>query len=288
MAQVAPNYYLQIVAMNPAVALLAATYWHFRQLRRVPSFDERMTLWENLDPRDLLNYTRFPSSKSFLRALAKIPVENAYLHRIERLRDAWAIPEKRRLLQHLPVITGENIWLLSCYPPILDPAIHRLAAEFPHFGEYAILEMVGDLANRREMECLTHWPYRNQIHSWSQLLIAYNKFLLKTNCLPENFPESPISGTSDEELEIIPLKSRTALRQEAAEMQNCTEHYSDSICQGKHYAYKLQRPERATLLIKRQFRHWLIEEAMIQDNEREVRGKTMRLLCRWIRRTREN
>lgn len=285
MAQTTPQLYLRLTDWNPAMALLTATYWHFRQLRRVPSIEERMTTWENLDPDDLLNYSRFPTSNSFQQAMAKIPIEHSYLHRIERLRDAWMIPEKRRLLQHLPVVTGENIWLLSCFPPILDPAIHRLAAEEPRFEEYSILEVISDLANRRELVCLDHWPYRNRLHSWAQLLAAYNRFLIKTNCLPETFPPPPINGTEDGELEIVPLRSRTALRQEAADIHNCVEQYCSSICRCKHYAYKLLKPERATVLIKRQFRHWIVEEAMTKGNEREVSGKTMKLLCKWIRNT---
>lgn len=283
MAQAAPDYYLRLADRNPAMALLAATYWYFRQLRRVPSIEERLTTWENLDPDDLLNYTRFSTAKSFLRALSKMPIEHAYIHRIERLRDAWTIPDKRRLLQHLPVIAGENIWLLSCFPPILDPTIHRLAAEEPRFEEYSILEVVSDLSNRRELVGFEHWPYRNRLHSWPQLLAAYNRFLIKINCLPEILPPPPVEGLEDGEIEIVPLRSRTALQQEAADMHNCVEQYCASISQRKHCAYKLLRPERATLLIKRQFRHWIVEEAMGKGNEREVRGKTMRLLCKWVK-----
>lgn len=283
MAQAMPENYLRLVNWNPAMTLIAATYWYFRPSRRVPATDDRMTTWENLDPSELLNYTRFPTSKSFLRALSKFPIEHSYLHRIERLRDAWAIPDKRRLLQHLPVITGENIWLLSCYPPILDPAIHQLAAQVPRHQEFSILEIVSDLANRRELVCLDHWPYRNQIISWEQLLDAYNRFLRKTNCLPETLPEPPKEGIEDETVHIVPLKSRTALRDEAKEMCNCVEQYSPCICKRKRYAYKLLKPERATVLIKRQFRHWIIEEAMSKGNEREVIPTTMTLLCRWVR-----
>lgn len=283
MAQALPEYYLKLVSWSPAMALIAATYWYQRKLGAVPEINERRMTWENLDADQLLNYTRFPPSKSFLRTLAKIPAEHAYLHRIESLRSLWEIPEKRRLLQHLPIITGENIWLLSCFPPILDPAIHRLATQEPKHEEFSILEVVSDLANRRELLCLDHWPYRNRIHSWGQLLGAYNRFLRKANCLPETFPEPPKEGVEDETMHIVPLKSRTALRDEAKEMCNCVEQYSPCICQRKRYAFKLLKPERATVLIKRQFRNWIIEEAMAKANEREVYPVTMKLLCRWAR-----
>jgi hypothetical protein len=283
MAQAVPDYFLESATRNPAMALLAATYWCYRQTRQVPTIWERVTKWENLDSGQVLNFARFPYSKSFIRALAKIPIEHAYTFRIQSLRELWAISAKRRFLQHLPTVTGENLWLLSCFPPILDPAIHRLAANEPQFEEYTIQEIVSDLATRREMACLYHWPYRNRLHSWPQLLTAYNKFLHKTNHILETFPQPPIDGVADEDFEIMPLKSRTALRREAAEMSNCIESFVVKIGSLENYAYKLIRPERATVLLKCDRRQWRIEEAMIMGNEREVSTQTMKLLCQWVR-----
>lgn len=270
------------------MTLITATYWCYRKLESVPGIDERRTKWENLDADQLLNYARFPHSKSFLRMLAKIPIEHVWTHRIENLRNLWDIPEKRRLLRHLPIITGANIWLLSCFPPILDPAIHRLAAKEPRYEEFSILEIISDLANRRELHCMEHWPYRNRIHSWPQLLAAYNGFLIKTDCLAEIFPQPPVGEIRDSKIHIVPLKSRTALRQEAKEMLNCIEGFSSECSRLKRYAFRLLSPERATVLIKRQFRHWIIEEAMTKGNEREVGSKTMKLLCKWVRAARDN
>lgn len=283
MAQAMPEYFIRLTDLNPALTLLAATYWQFRKLASVPGIEERTTLWENLDANQLLHYARFPHTKSFLRNLAKIPVGHVYLYRIESLRNLWAIPDKRRLLQHLPVISSENLWLLSCCPPILDPAIHRLAAGEPEHEEFSILEVISDLSNRRELVCMDFWPYRNQLHTWPQLLAAYNRFLKKTNHVVEVFPPPPIGEHEDEALHIVPLKSRTALSQESREMLNCIEGYSSKCSRLKTYAYRLLRPERATVLIKWQYRHWIIEEAMIKGNERQVKGDTMRLLCRWLR-----
>lgn len=288
MAQAAPDFFHRLTDRNPAMALLAATYWCYCKLGRVPEIDERCITWENLDAAQLLHYARFPTTKSFLRVLAKVPVEHVYTHHIDSLRAFWAVPEKRRVLQHLPAIRGENICLLSYFPPILDPGIHRLAAEEPRFEEFSIFEIVSDLSIRRELLCWEPWPYRNRLHSWTQLFAAYNKFLRKTNCLPETLPQPPLDGVEVEELEIVPLRSRTALRRESAEMCNCIEDYCPSICLGKHYAYKLLKPERATVLIKRELQRWIIEEAMIHGNAREVSPPVMKLLRQWIKDALQN
>lgn len=286
MAQAAPDYYLRMVSRNPAMALLAATYWYHRRMRRIPSIEERITVWENLDAGQLLNFSRFPYSRSFIRTLVRIPLEHVYVQRLESLRELWAIPIKRRLLQHLSSITSENIWLISSCPPILDPAIHELAAKQPGFDEFWILDIVSDLSHRRDIAGLNHWPYRNRLHSWPQLLAAYDRFLRKSNCLQETFPKPPVGGVEDETLVLVPLKSRTALRDEANQMLNCVENYIVEISRLKNYAYRLERPERATVLIGRQHSGWFVEEAMTKANEQEVSSCTMKLLRKWVKSSR--
>jgi hypothetical protein len=288
MAQAVPEIYLDMVKLNPALTLLAATYWTFRTFGGAPSIEDRVVTWENLDADDLLQYTRCDSSKSFLKTLSKIPFVDANHFLIHALRDHWQFPQKRRLFQHLQKIRVENAWLLSCYPPIFDPAIHMLAANEPIFEEYTIVEIVSDLSSRRELKGLEFWPYRNRIHTWPQLLTAYNKFLHKTNHVLETFPDSPINGEEMDGLEIVPIKSRTALRREAAEMLNCVESFVVQIGLSKNYAYKLTRPERATVLLMRERGKWRVEEAMIKSNEREVSPETMKLLRQWIRSHRQN
>ena len=132
------------------------------------------------------------------------------------------------------------------------------------------------------MACLQHWPYQNCLHSWAQLLTAYDKFLHKVNHLPEAFPPPPIDGVEDEDFEIMPLKSCTAVRREAAEMSNCLESFVVKIGSLENYAYKLIRPERASVLLKCDRRQWRIEEAMIKANARAVSPETMKLLRYWI------
>jgi hypothetical protein len=286
MAQSVPEYFLGITRRNPALAMIAATFWQFRNFSCVPEKERKVVFWENMDPDDILQFCRFPTTRSFLKALAKMPPGHVHIHRIEGLRDLWMQPEKRKLLRHLPAITGENIWLLSCFPPVLDPAIHQLATREPNFGEYSILEVVSDLSNRRELAGLHHWPYHNQLDSWPRLLVAYDRFFRDTNCLPETLPVPPINGLTCDEIEIEPLRSRTALRREAKEMRNCIETFDASIFQLKHYAYRLIRPERATVLLKCQYNRWIIEEAMIASNERVVTSETMKLLCQWLKEQR--
>ena len=283
MAQAAPEIYLKMVKWNPALTLLFATYWVFRTNGDPPSIPDRVIAWENFDPDDLLNFVRFPDSKSFIRALSRVPIQDSNHYLINALRDHWQVTKKRRVLQHLEAIKVENAWLLSCYPAIYDPGLHRLASNEPSFEEYTILGIVNDLSNRRELNGWDVWPYRNQIHSWPQLLGAFNKFLRKINHVPETLPRPPVNGIEEENFHILPLESRTALKREATEMSNCIELFDTDIQSFKRYAYKLLKPERATILIIKRSGRWSVAEAMIERNEREVLPQTFIALRRWLK-----
>lgn len=287
MSQAVPDIYLEMVKWNPALTLLSATYWTFRSSGNAPSIQDRVITWENFDPDDLLHYTRFEYSKSFIRTLSKIPFEESTHYLIRSIRDHWSGSEKRRLLQHLEVIKSENAWMLSCHPAILDPAIHRLVVVAPNYEEYSLVEVICDLSTRRELKGWEPWPYRNRIQTWPQLLGAYNRFFKKTNHVQETLPCPPVEGMEEEGFHIVPLKSRTALRFESTEMTNCIESYVVKIHSREAYAYKLLNPERATVLLQRESGRWSIDEAMTKGNEREVLPGTWLKIRKWLKDTLE-
>lgn len=282
MAQAVPEIFVRWTRWSPGFTLLAATYWTYRSADRIPDIEARMSVWVNLDPRDLLQYTRCDPSKSFLRALGKIHPGHCYDHVISRLREQWQVSEKRRLLRHLQKITTETTWLLGCFPPFLDPSLHHLAAKEPTFDEFHLSHIVADLSNRREIRGLEYWPYRNRIHTWEQLLSAYDRFLRKTNHVPERFGKPPVPPLETDELNIEAITSRTGLDAEATEMSNCISSYLVQIYEEKCYAYRLLRPERATVLVDRRSGRWSIAEAMLAANERQVKSATWNLLIDWV------
>jgi len=282
MAQAVPGIFVDWARWNPAFTLLAATYWIHRSAQSVPDIESKRTLWENLDPRDVLQFTRCDPSRSFLKTLSKIPANHCHEYVISRLREQWQSSEKRRLLRHLDRITGDTIWLLGCYPPFLDPGIHRLAIEQPYYDEFHIGHIITDLSNRREIQGLDFWPYRNRIHTWEQLLSAYDRFLRKHNHVPERLGTPPVAGVKCEDLVILPITSRTGLDAEATEMQNCISSYLCQIYDGRCFAYRLIKPERATVLVDRRSRRWSIAEAMLAANARQVKSSTWNLLTEWV------
>jgi hypothetical protein len=190
--------------------------------------------------------------------------------------------EKRRLLRHLKTITMETTWLLGCFPPFMDPGVHQLAVDEPYFGEFHLGHILSDLSNRREIKGLDPWPYRNRIHTWEQLLNAYDRFLRKNNTVPERYGAPPIPEFKNDEFHIEALTSRTAIQGEAAQMSNCIQNYEIQIYHGECYAYKLLKPERATVLIDRRSGQWSITEAMLEANTRQVSSCTWNLLTDWV------
>jgi hypothetical protein len=198
------------------------------------------------------------------------------------LRNQWQATEKRRLLRHLKTITAETTWLLECFPPLVDPGIHELANSSPYFEEFHIGHIISDLSTRREIIGLDPWPYRNRIHTWEQLLSAYDRFLRKHNVVPERYHTPPVPDFKSDEMHIEALKSRTALKGEAMQMRNCILSYEIQIYNGECYAYRLLKPERATVLVDRRSGRWSIAEAMLEANSRQVRSHTWNLLMDWV------
>ena len=282
MAQAVPELFVRWARLSPAFTLIAATYWRYRGLASVPSISTRKDLWENLNAEDLLQFAHCDSSKSFQKALSKIPAEKSYEFVVTRLRDQWQSPDKQVLLRHLTKINIETTWLLGCFPPILDPALHRLAAEQPEYQEFSICAIVSDIVTRREIHGWEPWPYRNRIYSWEQLLGVYDRFLRRINHVPERFRSPPVAGKRGNDFYIEPLQSRTALNAEAAEMANCIASYLLTIYSGQCYAYRLLKPERATVLVDLRSGRWSIAEAMIAGNERQVTSSTWNRLTKWV------
>jgi hypothetical protein len=83
-------------------------------------------------------------------------------------------------------------------------------------------------------------------------------------------------------MHIEALKSRTALKGEAMQMRNCILSYEINIYHDECYAYRLLKPERATVLIDKRAGHWSIAEAMLEANSSQVRSHTWRLLNDWL------
>lgn len=283
MAQAVPDIFTRWASWNPAFTVLAATYWTYRSTINAPDIESRKTFWENVNPLDILQYARCDSSKSFLKALGKIPAQHCHDHVISRVREQWQVPEKRRLLRHLKAITVETTWLLGYFPPILDPGINELASSQPYFDEFHIGHIICDLSNRREIRGLNGWPYRNRIHNWEQLLAAYDRFLKKVNHVPERFGQAPIPCIETDDLHIDPIQSRTALNNESIDQQNCISTFLVQIYQGECYAYRLLKPERATVLVNRESGRWSVAEAMIAANERQVESRTWNRLINWAK-----
>lgn len=65
-------------------------------------------------------------------------------------------------------------------------------------------------------------------------------------------------------------------------MSNCIATFLVQIIEGRCHAYRLLKPERATVLLDQRLGRWSIAEAMIKGNQRQVRSKTWSLLNEWI------
>ncbi len=78
------------------------------------------------------------------------------------------------------------------------------------------------------------------------------------------FAPPPIPGTED----IVPITSLDELRHEGHEQQNCVGIYYARVLSGEFYAYRVLRPERATLMLI------YCDDGCWLRNQLETRGNT--------------
>jgi hypothetical protein len=94
----------------------------------------------------------------------------------------------------------------------------------------------------------------------------------------EESPLPPLPGTED----IIPLTSAAQRMEEGRIQRNCVDSYARRVKSGGIYVYKVLRPERATLAIKRSSWHsWTVAELEAAGNRR-VRSFTRLAVEHWL------
>ena len=125
------------------------------------------------------------------------------------------------------------------------------------------------------MKKVRHRYYR----MWRELAEAQNLNPLNTNStIPELvFPPAPLPGIDD----IQPIRTTSALFEEACDMNHCVFSYLDRVAEGDAYLYRVMNPERATLLIGYRGTTWHMEEIAGIAN-RKISSETESMVESWL------
>lgn len=287
LAQLDPDRFMRIYGYCPALLPYAAAFWAFaHDASGIPPDRERKIRQSQMlcgRPRNIFPAVGVEPRTEFVRILSKLRPRQCEEFMVTGMRRLLRDRRAVRLLRHLPSINEEVLYLLDQPNPVYDFQILHLAATEPTFEDKRIRDLVWDIIDSRERKRVHPlWPFSGQIRSWRSLMQAWcrNKYGPRYW-----FPLPPI--TPPEEwaygLSIVPLRTESAVREEAEIMRNCSADLCERIAVGDAYLYRLLEPERATVLLKKaQNGGWEIAEAKLEENAADVSPDTMNRLFEWL------
>lgn len=249
--------YSELKTQSPMLAFL----WRYHKNENVPGISHRH-LWHELAQRG--GTIALLPSRAYCRLMARVPSENCSLRSFIHLDTAWRQPHLRKPLQHVCRWNRDALNLLQSWLlPYVNGALLNEAVQTPG-EELWVSVALSQLVNAWETlhRPDDFWPYAN-LSNPSQLRRAACRlqeceFLGDGEVLPVQDLRPP-AGT-------ILIDTVGQLKKEAREMRNCILEYAASIRAGNHLVYRMERPQRATVLLARNGDSWNFAQAVGEGN----------------------
>lgn len=240
--------------------------------------------------RTVLVESGWPCTRSTIRILRKLKPECANSLLLGQLKMHLLDRQKLRLLRHLKQIDSAIIDTLHLPSEILSVRLLELASERAGLiGAHSmrtVCEMI--MHFRKEVRQFPVWPYRNGHLSGETFFHAEQLILMhrsmKSLSAEIRFPKPPIETFRSSKFEARPIRSPSELYQEGVMMRNCLPGYADRIASGSYYAYRVLRPERATLLLYKSDRGWIPWQLKTMANG-DPKPSTQQLVEAWLGET---
>jgi len=246
----------------------------------VHSFERFAKRAMNGRDRDILGICGFPAENALVRLLAKTQIDvhnKVYLQMLVDYwrRDSWA----RRILPHLPNITGDVLQLLR-YGDRAGPNL-LFAAGQSDLGYSNVTYNFKILDSLWRETGETHWPYRgltlDQLHSAINRLTLYKLRGLY-------YPDPPVPGTE----EIRPIRTPQELYREGKKQRNCAFTLDATVRDGANYVYKFEgEAGRATIALVNKERYWALGELRCFDNANPPRQLVKQVIW-WLEHEQPN
>ena len=283
----------QLFDSNLGLGLLLAYCGTFRRNIREPWDEAHRRIHDSR--RYILGWLGFPSSKSTVRIVSKVDVERISVERCLTLRDLLSNESTAGPLRHLPAICDGVIDLLSD---------HRLRS----LVTYSMLEEVcyrddDDVFSDSIVRVLRLAERHDvQVHSFSDCAsieeMEEKLWSMESEAMPEwhrhyndiVIPDPPISVPrylQPPHIHIEAIQSPRELFQEAVTQRNCVFRLLKGVTTGRISIYRVIKPERATLMLRKSEEgHWIISQLLAARN-RAVRRNTLWTIGAYLSRRQE-
>lgn len=225
--------------------------------------------------------------RSTLRILQKI--KPACLNNLVfgLLRNHLKCPRKLRIIQHLKRIDYSMIDTLHLPPEVLSVNLVELSGNKAklHYAQ-SIRHLCEEIMHyRKEMNLLPLWPYKSGQISDETLFHADQRIIMYRSLSGissrTRFPKPPLSAFRTSKFEAVPISTPRELYAEGICMRNCLPGYAAQIACGTHYAYRVLKPERASLLLTNTGNDWMPSQLKTRANG-TPKATTVKMVQAWI------
>ena len=277
----------ELLASNPALAFCLASNWVFHQPR---------VRWSMRSIRGLMckkqkhiaEWLGFPGNESTVKILKKMEPAACRVGTLLSLKKLLWRRDKQKQLCHLPGVNTASVRILSS-SRISKICSSRLLFEISEDARTDFLPP----SFRMLLDVCRIYPFiacdwdtlrlRSSTHlKWlhPRLVIVLDQDADQKIAKSEAFqklPSAPFAGNNI----IKPLEYCEQLRWEGWIQNNCAANYIKRVRRGVVCLYRVQNPERATLLLRRHRGRWFIDQLLGAHN-RLVKLETKKAVMDWF------
>jgi hypothetical protein len=304
----------ELAENNPVLAYALANSHEFR--RTPPEVAAVQAVMHSHDrQRDISAWLGYPGTPAMVRVFKKLSPEAATPSILRLLRNTIGKDASRlRVLQHRRHINA-GVLDFILIPDLMELATPSLLDEIENSADELqfsaaadrlahAITVLKDIRSRREVrpfrslrqiegfveavdaEYLEHQRRMEELRAARRAAHAARERqraeLARQELDSARFiwPPPPLSGTES----IVPISSYDMLRKEGKSQRNCIAGYWRSIAGEKprYYAYRVLKPQRATLMIvKRAGGSWMLQEAKVANNK-PISDKTHGAIAEWL------
>jgi len=276
---------LDLVRATPALAFALASLWAFRNPAPRQPLRAARALLHKRQP-EIAAWLGFPSDRSTMRVLRKIPPGECSIPNLLHLRDQLAVHPKP--LRHMRILGTASLHIMA-------RAAGRYAVSDTYLCELGVSPQPIWLKSEPGLIRDVLWMRETLgetgsfvIHSHANLQRHHDHLVERVGRMdlklldPDPLPEPPFPGITTSDLHLEPLTTPAELLIEGRAQSNCVGAYAKRIRRGGLYVYRVLAPERATLAIAR-IRNdtWRISELKAPGNA-EVMDSTRQSVESWL------
>jgi hypothetical protein len=237
--------------------------------------------------KEILKRAGWSPTRSNLRLLQKLPINYCTPQNLMALRAHIKDRRKLKLLRHCRHITSMTLDTLKLPASVLSVRLLEFTEnDLLPLEVDTVVDLCEELIHfRQDLGLEPLWPYRHGRFSARTLHNAVQLQYMLSCCQKQsvsmNIPPPPLPSIRSSQFDVEPLTTLSALYRESNQQQNCIVSFGAHILRRTHYAYRMNRPERATILLLRNGDDWYPNQIKTYRNG-DPKSETIEMVERWL------